>query len=78
MVDWYATKFPVKSDKYWTNAAIALQQSGGVRTSIDHRNYNGIITRDDALRVLPFNDNIMLVEATGAELLSALEHSVFT
>lgn len=77
MVDWYASKFPYNSDKSWTDAAIALQHSGGVRTSIDHRSYNGMITQDDALRVLPFNDKIMVVEASGAELMAALEHSVF-
>lgn len=58
---------------YWTDASIALVQSGGVRTSVDIGN----ITAYDLTTLLPFDSNTVTITVTGAELWDALEHSVY-
>ena len=77
MVHWYASRSPFREDNFWTDASIGLLHSGGIRTSIDHRDGSGMLTKGDTLRILPFGDKIMVVEVTGEELLEALEHSVY-
>ncbi|KAG7209790.1 hypothetical protein KM043_011408 [Ampulex compressa] len=61
----------------WTDAAIAIQNGGSIRTSIT-RNNNDRITLADVLAVLPFNNAIVKVIITGADLLAILEQSVST
>lgn len=62
-----------RQDGFWTDASIAIIQSGGIRASID----NGTnITQLHLNTVLPFGDRIVLVDLTGKELLEVLEHSV--
>ncbi|WP_110113423.1 5'-nucleotidase C-terminal domain-containing protein [Bacillus sp. CGMCC 1.16541] len=54
------------------NAVIALQNGGGIRASID----KGDITQEEVLTVLPFGNALALMELTGSEIKTALEHSV--
>ncbi|MGM0841724.1 MAG: bifunctional metallophosphatase/5'-nucleotidase [Bacillota bacterium] len=51
---------------------IALQNSGGIRASIDQ----GDITMGEVLTVMPFGNSLGIMELTGAEIIEALEHSV--
>jgi 2',3'-cyclic-nucleotide 2'-phosphodiesterase (5'-nucleotidase family) len=51
---------------------IAMQNGGGIRASID----TGDITLGEVLTVLPFGNNLVTLDLTGAEILAALEHSV--
>lgn len=74
MVDWYAVNHD--SGEFWTDASIALIQGGSIRASIDNKVNDGIITKADALRVMPFGNKIEVVEVTGRALLDALEHAV--
>ena len=50
---------------------IALQNSGGIRASIDA----GEVTMGDVLTVLPFQNTLSTFEVTGAVLMEALENS---
>ncbi|MCM3636524.1 5'-nucleotidase C-terminal domain-containing protein [Sporosarcina luteola] len=52
--------------------SIAIQNGGGIRTSIDA----GDITNGDVLKVMPFGNALAIVELSGADLLKTLEHSV--
>ncbi|KAK6640781.1 hypothetical protein RUM44_012478 [Polyplax serrata] len=61
---------------YWTNVAIALQQGGGVRASINVTGSNGTVIREDAMTVMPFFGSLSVVQVNGKTLLSALEWSV--
>lgn len=56
----------------YTGADIALLNGGGIRCNID----SGDVTLSDIMNVLPFNDNICVVEATGQQILNALEWGV--
>ena len=51
---------------------IALQNSGGIRASIDA----GEVTMGDVLTVLPFQNTLSTFEVTGATLVEALENGV--
>lgn len=53
-------------------ADIAVQNGGGIRTSIDE----GPITVGEVLQVLPFGNGLATVTLSGAEVLEVLEHSV--
>ena len=55
-----------------TDADIALQNSGGIRASIQP----GGITYRDILTVLPFGNTVYLFELTGNELLDVLDYAV--
>ena len=48
---------------------IAIVNSGGVRSSIPA----GEVTREDFLKVMPFNNEICVMELTGQQILDALE-----
>lgn len=54
-----------------TGADIGLQNGGGIRDNIK----KGDITYEDIIAVLPFNNTICTVEATGQQILDALEWS---
>lgn len=58
---------------YWTDASIALLQGGGIRATIPSRN----ISKFDLKTILPFNNSLLVVNATGSILLAMLEHSVY-
>ncbi|WP_078552454.1 choice-of-anchor I family protein [Bacillus alkalicellulosilyticus] len=55
-----------------TQATIALQNSGGIRASINQGN----ITLGDVLTVMPFANNLVTLDMTGDEIREALENSV--
>jgi 5'-nucleotidase / UDP-sugar diphosphatase len=61
-----------KAKNYNADTVIAIQNSGGIRTSIDQ----GPITLGEILTVLPFGNTLATMELTGAEIKQALEHSV--
>lgn len=61
-----------KAKEYKPETAIAFQNSGGIRTSIEA----GEITYGDVLTVMPFGNALAIMDLTGAEILEALEHSV--
>ena len=52
-----------------TGADVALLNGGGVRESI----HAGDITNEDILKVHPFNNQVCVTEATGLDILNALE-----
>lgn len=64
----------MNSTGYWTDAAVALLQGGGIRASID-KSTDGNITMKDVLTVLPFEDKFLLIEVSGKTIRKALEHS---
>ncbi|WP_438351766.1 5'-nucleotidase C-terminal domain-containing protein [Paenibacillus sp. FA6] len=55
-----------------TGADIALQNGGGVRASIDA----GDITLEEIYAALPFDNTVVMVEASGQTVWDALEHGV--
>lgn len=55
-----------------TGADIALQNGGGVRASIA----KGDVTLEDIYAVLPFDNTVVMVEASGQTIWDALEHGV--
>lgn len=57
---------------YWSDASIALIQSGGIRASIEVGN----ISFFDLKSILPFNNTLIVLNITGAALMEAFEHSV--
>ncbi|XP_060065444.1 snake venom 5'-nucleotidase-like [Ylistrum balloti] len=56
----------------WTEAAIAIMNSGGIRAPIEQGN----ITRGDLLTLMPFGNSIDIIDIKGKYLRQALEHSV--
>lgn len=55
-----------------TGADVAFTNGGGIRASIDV----GDITVNEILTSFPFTNTLAVIEVTGAELLSAIEHGV--
>lgn len=74
IVNYNAQQYFVKGK--WTDAAIAVQNSGSIRASIT-RDLNDKITMGDVLGVLPFGNIIYKVSMTGEQMLSMLEWSVY-
>ncbi|TGZ48693.1 Protein 5NUC [Temnothorax longispinosus] len=73
LLDYYAGEYLNKDG--WTDAAIAVQNSGSIRSSIT-RARDDQVTRGDILSVLPFGNVIVKASMTGQQLLSMLEWSV--
>ncbi|WP_338751886.1 5'-nucleotidase C-terminal domain-containing protein [Bacillus sp. FJAT-52991] len=63
-----------KAKEYNPKVVMALQNGGGIRTSIDQ----GPITVGEVINVLPFGNTLTTMEVTGAELKEAFETSVKT
>lgn len=57
---------------YLTGADVGIQNGGGVRASVE----KGDITIKDIYTVLPFDNIVVVVEATGKTIWDALEHGV--
>ncbi|MNZ85707.1 Trifunctional nucleotide phosphoesterase protein YfkN precursor [compost metagenome] len=55
-----------------TGADVALTNGGGIRASIDE----GVITKGEVITVLPFGNQIVTLEVTGADIKAALENGV--
>ncbi|KAI4472653.1 hypothetical protein M0802_016609 [Mischocyttarus mexicanus] len=70
MVDSYVDMAEDKN--YWTYAAVACTNSGGIRSSIT--DYNGNITYGDLLMVQPFENTWDTVEITGKSIKYLLEN----
>jgi 5'-nucleotidase/UDP-sugar diphosphatase len=68
MTDGMLAKAKSVNDK----TVIALQNGGGIRASIE----SGVITVGDVLKVMPFGNSLAILELSGAEIKTALEHSV--
>ncbi|KAH8371557.1 hypothetical protein KR093_007996, partial [Drosophila rubida] len=62
------------SGDYWTDAAIAIQQGGGIRSSIVKKS-DGMITKSDLLSVLPFANDLYISRISGKAIRNALERS---
>jgi 2',3'-cyclic-nucleotide 2'-phosphodiesterase (5'-nucleotidase family) len=58
--------------RHVTNADIALHNSGGIRADLPA----GSLTKRDIVSILPFNNYVVVMELTAAQLLEVLEHSV--
>lgn len=73
-----ASLYSVGGDNYWTDAAIAFMQGGGIRGTIDtvSNGGSGEITLGELDTVLPFRNKLMVVEITGKVLVEFLEFSV--
>ncbi|XP_078036024.1 protein 5NUC [Augochlora pura] len=74
MIDFNAREYGSKDG--WTDAAIAFQNGGSIRTSISRGN-DDKVTMGDILSVLPFHNSILKVKITGEMILSVLEWSVY-
>uniref|UniRef100_A0A1Q3FBL0 Apyrase n=1 Tax=Culex tarsalis TaxID=7177 RepID=A0A1Q3FBL0_CULTA len=64
-----------QTNEFWTDAAIAFIQGGGIRASIEVGE-GGNITKKDLKTVLPFGNAMILAEVTGETIRQMLEHSV--
>ncbi|KAM0735335.1 Protein 5NUC [Formica fusca] len=73
ILDYYAREY-LNEDR-WTDAAIAIVNSGSIRTSIT-RARNDQVTRKDIISVLPFGNVVVKASVTGKQILSMLEWSV--
>uniref|UniRef100_A0A336KUY8 apyrase n=1 Tax=Culicoides sonorensis TaxID=179676 RepID=A0A336KUY8_CULSO len=73
VTDSYVDHFiPLAGDGEWTYSSIAVQNAGGVRTSLS----KGNLTYADLIAVLPFENELAVFELRGDKLLQALEYSV--
>ncbi|XP_017836103.1 protein 5NUC-like [Drosophila busckii] len=70
----YARMKENKSMEYWTDAAVALIQGGGIRTSV-LRNSADSINFGDIVDIMPFKLRLLVTRITGKTLLNILEHS---
>ncbi|WP_084543911.1 5'-nucleotidase C-terminal domain-containing protein [Paenisporosarcina indica] len=61
-----------KAKQFNENVVIAMQNGGGIRAPIDA----GPITLGDVLTTLPFGNTLATMTLSGAEIKTALEHSV--
>jgi 5'-nucleotidase / UDP-sugar diphosphatase len=61
-----------KAREFNPNVSMAFQNGGGIRAPIDQ----GDITYGDVLTTLPFGNTLATMKLTGAEISTALEHSV--
>ncbi|OYD57785.1 bifunctional metallophosphatase/5'-nucleotidase [Fictibacillus aquaticus] len=61
-----------KAKAYNAETVIAMQNGGGIRATINQ----GEITLGEVLTTLPFGNTLATMKLTGAEIKSALEHSV--
>ncbi|XP_043482666.1 protein 5NUC-like [Leptopilina heterotoma] len=73
MIDYNSKQFAHKDG--WSDTAIALFNSGSIRSSITRDNEDKI-TRADVLQVLPFGNMLMKSSMTGSDILEVLEFSV--
>ncbi|CAB0040152.1 unnamed protein product [Trichogramma brassicae] len=61
-----------ESPKHWTYAAIAMVNSGGVRNQLPAGN----ISYADAISILPFEDELVVVELSGRKIRNIIEKSL--
>ncbi|MFO8034595.1 MAG: 5'-nucleotidase C-terminal domain-containing protein [Candidatus Bipolaricaulota bacterium] len=58
--------------RYYTGADVAVYNGGGIRASADL----GEITLESAMEILAFNNEVVTLKMTGAEIIAVLEHGV--
>ncbi|XP_013918203.1 PREDICTED: snake venom 5'-nucleotidase-like, partial [Thamnophis sirtalis] len=63
-------------DKEWNHVSMCIVNGGGIRSPIDEKANNGIITLEELIAVLPFGGTFDLLEIKGSALRQAFEHSV--
>lgn len=56
----------------YTGADVGITNGGGIREAVEA----GPITLEDVLTLLPFENTVVTIEMTGAEIIAALEHGV--
>ncbi|MCA1032572.1 bifunctional 2',3'-cyclic-nucleotide 2'-phosphodiesterase/3'-nucleotidase [Bacillus timonensis] len=61
-----------KAKTIMPNTTIAIQNGGGIRASID----SGDISLGEVLTTMPFGNNLVTLDLSGAEVLAALENAV--
>lgn len=64
--------FVSKEDQSTIKGVVAIQNGGGIRAAID----KGDITMGEVLTTLPFNNSLVALKVTGAEIISSLENAV--
>ena len=57
---------------WYSKADFAFTNGGGIRTSIP----KGDITQGDIIEVFPFGNSVVVIEATGEQILAAMEHGL--
>jgi 5'-nucleotidase/UDP-sugar diphosphatase len=57
---------------WYSKADFAFTNGGGIRTSIP----KGDITQGDIIEVFPFGNSVVVIEATGEQILAAMEHGI--
>ena len=57
-----------------TGAQVALLNGGSIRSNTTYG--PGVLTKRDVLSILPFENQVVMVEVTGARIRAALEHGV--
>ncbi|XP_067627166.1 protein 5NUC-like [Eurosta solidaginis] len=70
----YARVVEDQGGAFWTDAPIAIMNSGAIRAGIEKRS-DGSITQNDILTVLPFKNALYVIPISGARLRSTLELS---
>ncbi|XP_029451350.1 5'-nucleotidase [Rhinatrema bivittatum] len=63
-------------EKMWNHVSLCILNGGSIRSPIDERSNNGIITLEDLISVLPFGGTFDLLALKGSTLKAAFEHSV--
>lgn len=58
--------------RYYTGADVAIYNGGGIRAPAEL----GDLTLENAMEILAFNNEVVTLELTGAQLVAALEHGV--
>ncbi|CAG2172739.1 unnamed protein product [Oppiella nova] len=74
-VVYYMNKRP-RSDTGWTDVAICVTNSGGIRATIDASTQDGNITLENLITTLPFSNNMIILEMSGQFVREMLEFSV--
>ena len=62
------------SYKAWAGSDVALINSGSIRSNTTYG--PGTLTKRDLLSILPFENHVVKIEATGAQIRAAVEHGV--
>lgn len=73
---YYSAYNNLMNNDVWTNASIALYNSGNLRNSINVTYTDGNITKGELLAAIPFKNELVTVDLKGSVLLEALEHTV--
>ncbi|XP_071057533.1 protein 5NUC-like [Onthophagus taurus] len=70
----YLSKYEQVSNDMWSDAAIAIINSGAIRENIIPGKRKNNVYKLDILEALPVDDLLYLIKISGADLMLALEH----